>query len=259
MALAVRAAAQEVLSDARRSISFALLLLVCAGFALQVLGGLVLWAAVGEPAEALSGAITGALAAGPGLEGVFQKPWTLATGAFVHASLAHLAASCAFLYFFVGPVELRLGRRGTAVLFLLGSATAFLAQNALFHGYALGSSGGILALAGAAVAACPRDRIPFFFVRSPLWVVAIVFVAVDVISTTPLVSVGPVSRAANLTHVAALGAGFVAMRAAQAGYDPLRAAPRSLRTIRRAARRLRAPAAATPLHEHVERLAPPAR
>lgn len=201
-----RDSSRELVEQARgfasRSLSFAILLGLILVFVAQIVIGIVYGLAAGIGTAAGADAVTGAIAAGPGIEGVLEKPWSPLTSILAHTTLLHLIVSCVFLYFLGPHVEQRLGRRNALLLFLAGGAAASVLQPALFGGYSVGPSGGLLALAGFLVVAAPRAQVFFFLMAMPAWLVVLLLLAVDLASTPGALASEGFTRIANLPHLA---------------------------------------------------------
>lgn len=108
--------------------------------------------------------------------------WRLFTPIFLHAGFMHLALNMFSLWMFGGPVESRWGPRTTLLVFLVSAVLGnlvylFLVVVGFFpSGFALGASGGVLAIMGAAAVLMPRMRVYFYGILGvPLGGLAIVW------------------------------------------------------------------------------------
>ena len=108
----------------------------------------------------------------------FDRPWTLVTNLFIHASFWHIFANMITLYFF-GSFLLRLigVKRFLIVYFgggILGNLLYILMEQSS-SATVVGASGAIFALAGVLVAMRPQLRVFIFPIPAPLpiWVAVI--------------------------------------------------------------------------------------
>jgi len=132
--------------------------------------------------------------------------WQLVTGALLHGSPWHLFWNCWALFIFGRMVEDRLGSRRYLV-FCLGSS---LAASLLYVGWSLlegavypmlGFSGVVMGL--VVICAFWYPSLPFLF-GIPLWVLAVVYVAIDLMS-----AMGSDQSIAHTAHLGGALYGFL--------------------------------------------------
>lgn len=90
-----------------------------------------------------------------------ERPWTLFTYMFLHASVGHILFNMLALYFFGPRLETLLGGRRFVTLYLLsglgGAVLSFLPQ--YYYAPILGASGAVYGVVTAYARVWPRDRI----------------------------------------------------------------------------------------------------
>lgn len=95
-------------------------------------------------------------------------PWTVVTHMFLHQNFWHVLGNLIFLYLFGGIVGDLIGDRRVLPVYLLGGlvggALFFISAQFLYYvgAYALGASGAVMALAGAALILAPDYRVMLF-------------------------------------------------------------------------------------------------
>jgi membrane associated rhomboid family serine protease len=143
----------------------------------------------------------------------FRRPWTayqLLTYGFLHApdNLWHIVWNMLGLFFFGREVEWRYGRREYLLFYLAGIMVAGLVWTIAeipggSHAIALGASGGVTAVVILFAFNFPYRTVLFmFFLPMPMWVAAVIFVAVD--------AYGAVNRSGNVAFTAHLGGALFA-------------------------------------------------
>ncbi len=106
-----------------------------------------------------------------------DRPWTLLTSMFVHASFWHIFANMFTLYFFGRYVHMLVGEGKFLIVYFLGGLLGggFYLLMASPLSIAVGASGAIFAVAGVLVVMRPNLRVIVFPipVPIPLWVAVI--------------------------------------------------------------------------------------
>jgi membrane associated rhomboid family serine protease len=154
------------------------------------------------------------------------RPWTLLTYMFTHYSLWHLISSCLWLWCFgyilqdltgnnkLIPVYLYGGFVGGVVFVLVNNLVPGLERNLATTAPMLGAGPAIMAVAIATTALAPNYRIfPMIGGGIPLWVLTLIFVAID------LVSVAGGNAGISASHLAAAAIGFLFIRQLRRGND----------------------------------------
>jgi membrane associated rhomboid family serine protease len=109
----------------------------------------------------------------------WDRPWTLVTNLFIHASMWHILGNMITLYFFGGFLSRLIGTKKFLLVYfgggILGNILYLLLAPSPYS-VAVGASGAIFALAGVLVVMMPNLRVlVYFIVPMPLWVVVLVF------------------------------------------------------------------------------------
>jgi len=132
-----------------------------------------------------------------------QRPWTLITHMFVHASFDHLFWNMLFLFFFGTELERRVGERRFATIYLLSGMVAALAQIFFFPGVLVGASGALYGVLGCLALIAPEIRVLIFFAipLSIRWAV-VLFALID------FVMMGSADSIAHLAHISGLFVGL---------------------------------------------------
>ena len=110
--------------------------------------------------------------------GFLDRPWTLVTNLFIHASIWHILGNMLTLYFFGSFLCRLIGTKNFLITYFCGGILGNILYILLGSPYyvAIGASGAIYALAGALVVMMPNLRVLLYFiVPMPLWVVILVF------------------------------------------------------------------------------------
>jgi len=150
---------------------------------------------------AAPGFVYGFLALNPRL--LEERPWTLLTHMFVHASFDHLFWNMLFLFFFGTELEHRIGERRFLAVYLLSGVAAALAQIFIFPGVLVGASGALYGVLGCLALIAPEIRVLLFFAipLSIRWAV-VLFALID------LLMMGSADSIAHLAHVSGLFVGL---------------------------------------------------
>jgi membrane associated rhomboid family serine protease len=135
---------------------------------------------------------------------VFSMPWAWVTTLFLHASILHILLNMAALFLFGPLLERKIGARN----FLLAYFAAGLIGNL---GYVLtatnpfvvviGASGAIYGVIGTLAILEPNMLVMVFFTPMPMWLAAIAFLIIELLSTGSLDSI------AHFAHVFGIIAG----------------------------------------------------
>lgn len=131
--------------------------------------------------------------------------WQIVTGALLHSphGVTHILFNCLGIFFFGRMIEMRLGLRRYLMFTLAAAVSASIAYLifAVLGSSVLpmvGASGAVLGLLVLAALWYPQTPVLLFFVLpAPLWAVALLFVALDLL--------GMMSQDANIAHAAHLG------------------------------------------------------
>jgi membrane associated rhomboid family serine protease len=138
---------------------------------------------------------------------VAAKPWTAVTAIFAHADFEHILANLVVLWFFGLAVERELGRKKTALIFLVGAFVGEIASLVLYAPdvLSLGASGGIFALIGAAIFVQPFMEMTAWqgAATMPMMFLAVIYIVYNTIG----LFAGP-SDIAYGTHFAGLAIGL---------------------------------------------------
>lgn len=135
-----------------------------------------------------------------------ERPWTILTAMFLHASFWHLFGNMITLYFFGIFLVRLIGTNWFLLLYFIGG----IAGNALYLwlgepiSLALGASGAIYTIAGMLVVMMPRLPVRVYFViPMPLWAVVLIFF---VLWSIP----GVIPGVAWQAHLGGLAVGLIA-------------------------------------------------
>ncbi|MCW3086617.1 MAG: hypothetical protein JWQ78_3 [Sediminibacterium sp.] len=156
----------------------------------------------------------------------FSRPWTLFSYMFTHLSFWHLLSSALWLWCFgyilqdmagnnkLIPVYLYGGFIAGLVFLLVNNFTPALEKNITTLQPLLGAGAAVMAVAVATTTLAPDYRVfPLIGGGIPLWVVTLIFVAIDFAS---LASGNPGIAAG---HLAAGATGFLFIRQLRRGHD----------------------------------------
>ncbi|MES2372011.1 MAG: rhomboid family intramembrane serine protease [Bacteroidota bacterium] len=159
-------------------------------------------------------------------ETLATRPWTLLTYMFTHYSIWHLISSCLWLWCFgyilqdltgnnkLIPVYLYGGFVGGIVFVLMNNLVPGLEKNLALTIPMLGAGSAIMAVAIATTTLAPDYRIfPMIGGGIPLWVLTLIFVAID------FATVAGGNAGISASHLAAGAIGFFFVRQLRRGND----------------------------------------
>ncbi len=134
---------------------------------------------------------------------LLQRPWTLITHMFVHATFDHLFWNMLFLFFFGVELERRVGETRFLTIYIISGIIAALAQMLIAGGVLVGASGALYGVLGCLAIIAPEIRVLLFFVLplSIRWAV-VLFALVD------FASIGAADNIAHMAHIAGLFVGL---------------------------------------------------
>ncbi len=154
------------------------------------------------------------------------RPWTILLHMFTHYGFWHLLSSMMWLWFFGYILQDLAGNGKLIPVYLYGGLTGavfFLLANNLIPGLQaniatalpmMGASAAVMAVAVAITTLTPDFRLfPFLNGGIPLWVITIIFVAID------FATLGKGSAAVAIAHLTAAGIGFLFTKQLQRGND----------------------------------------
>ncbi len=157
---------------------------------------------------------------------LLAKPWTILTHMFTHYSIWHLLSTCMWLWAFGYVLQDLAGNNKLIPIYLYGGfvgALAFLLMNNLFPAMErniastaplLGGGAAVMAVAVATTTLAPDYRIlPLINGGIPLWVLTLIFVAIDFASLAS--GNGGIAAA----HLAGGAMGFFFVKALNKGSD----------------------------------------
>lgn len=142
---------------------------------------------------------------------ILHRPWTLLTYMFVQYDVVHLLINMLWLYAFAAVVAKAVGGRRLWAIYIiggLGGATGYLAATYLYPSGVgsglVGASASALAVMGAAMVRCPRQKFNlFFFGEVTLKVLGLIFILLVVAAT------GSDEYGCHLAHAGGLAVGIV--------------------------------------------------
>jgi membrane associated rhomboid family serine protease len=134
---------------------------------------------------------------------LMQRPWTLITYMFVHASFDHLFWNMLFLFFFGMELERRVGDRKFLQIYLLSGIVAATAQMLISSGSLVGASGALYGALGCLAIIAPEIRVLIFFVI-PLSIRA----AVVLFALIDFLTLGAADNIAHMAHITGLLVGL---------------------------------------------------
>lgn len=122
---------------------------------------------------------------------IIQRPWTVLTYMFVQYDVVHLLINMLWLYAFAAVVAKAVGGRRLLALYIIGGiggAMGYLAATYLYPSGVgsglVGASASALAVMGAAMVRCPRQKFNlFFFGEVSLKVLGLIFLVLVVAAT----------------------------------------------------------------------------
>lgn len=149
---------------------------------------------------------------------LFLKPWTIITHMFTHYSIWHLISTCLWLWAFGFVLQDLAGNNKLIPIYLYGGFTGaivFVVASKFFPSSPLiGGGAAVMAVAIATTTLSPEYRIfPLVNGGIPLWVLTVVFVAIDFASLTNG------NNAIIASHIAGAAMGFFFVKALQKGTD----------------------------------------
>lgn len=136
--------------------------------------------------------------------GHLDEWWTLATYAFLHGSLMHLAGNMLFLWVFGPNVEDRLGRVWYLLFYIAGGACAGLIHSAFSEAPVIGASGAIAAVTGAYLVLFPRTVIRtlvLLFVIGVFSIPAVWFIGFQIAWNVFTTGTGSAGNVATMAHL----------------------------------------------------------
>jgi membrane associated rhomboid family serine protease len=165
------------------------------------------------------------LAVPASLKTLLEQPWSPFTYMFVHGEFFHIFFNMLWLYW-MGTLFLEyIGGRKLVVTYILGAlsgAALYIAAYNIFpafeevrpHAYAIGASGGVMAIIIGIATLIPDYRLQLLFLGSiPLKYIAIFYVLLDYIS----ISEG--NAGGHISHLGGALFGFISIRQLKKGRD----------------------------------------
>jgi membrane associated rhomboid family serine protease len=140
---------------------------------------------------------------------MIAQVWRLVTYQFLHATLIHIAFNMLTLYMFGPKLEAWWGTRKFVTYYLLCGVAAGVVYIAvtlmglLQVGVLIGASGAILGILAACAILFPRDVMLFYFIPTPMWVAALLFVALFAYALLT----GQANAGGNVAHLGGMAAG----------------------------------------------------
>ena len=155
----------------------------------------------------------------------FLPVWQVASYGFLHSvsDPLHLLFNMLGLYFFGGMLEQLVGARRFLLFYLASIVVGGVAQLALSLAlgqgvFVVGASGAILFLVVAMAVLRPRTPVLMIFVPMQLWVIAVIYVALDLFGL-----LGSGGNTAHMVHLGGAAFGFAAAKLGWLWFDPLEA------------------------------------
>jgi membrane associated rhomboid family serine protease len=134
------------------------------------------------------------------------EPWRLLTSMFMHASASHLFLNMLALYFFGGVAEKGLGQKRFALIYFMSGIAGSLLYGFTSAVPAVGASGCIFGVMGAAMFLKPGHLIKLYIIPLPLGFIAFLYALSQVaIAAVPLETSG----VAYAAHVGGIVTGAV--------------------------------------------------
>lgn len=133
-----------------------------------------------------------------------QKPWTIITHMFVHASFDHLLWNMLFLFFFGTELERRIGEGKFLGIYILSGLVAAAGQMLVSGGTLVGASGALYGVLGCLAIIAPEIRVFLFFIipMSIRWAV-VLFAVIDFLMS------GTADNIAHVAHLSGLALGLI--------------------------------------------------
>lgn len=160
------------------------------------------------------------------LDGISVKPWTIITYMFTHHSIWHLLSSVLWLWCFgfilqdlagnnkLIPVYLYGGFVGAVFFVLINNLFPVLERNIAITEPMLGAGSAVMAVAVATTTLAPDYRLfPMINGGIPLWVVTLIFVAID------FATLASGNAGIGAGHLAAGAMGYVFVQRLRKGHD----------------------------------------
>lgn len=154
------------------------------------------------------------------------RPWTLLVYMFTHHSIWHLLSSVLWLWCFgfilqdlagnnkLIPVYLYGGLVGGVVFLLINNLFPVLERNIAITEPMLGAGSAVMAVAVATTTLAPDYRLfPMVYGGIPLWVVTLIFVAID------FATLASGNAGIGAGHLAAGAIGYIFIRQLRSGHD----------------------------------------
>ena len=147
-----------------------------------------------------------------------ERPWTILTHMFSHASFVHVIGNVLFMFLIGVQLEYRVGKSRAFVIYFLSGLVAFVAESFILglgsKVLMVGASGAVSGLIGAIFMLYPRDRIPMllgpiFLPNVPVYLAAGVFLATQLVLDLASISSGPAGGVAYGAHLAGFAAGMI--------------------------------------------------
>jgi membrane associated rhomboid family serine protease len=180
------------------------------------------WATNAGVARGWSNEVTSHLAISSDWRQILWHIWSPITSIFLHQEFGHILFNLFGLMLFGNIVGDLMGNRRVFPIYLLGGLVGnlffFLSANLMFGGtehLALGASGAIMALAGAAVAIAPDYRVNLlFFGAVPLKYVVIMMLLADLVGIADQINTG-----GHFAHIGGMVFGWIFVQQLQKGFD----------------------------------------
>ena len=133
---------------------------------------------------------------------IYSRPWILLTHLFLHADPYHLLFNMWALFLFGTILEQKVGtKRFLGLYFSAGIIAGFISS--FFYPSSLGASGAIMGVIGTLVILMPDLPLLFFFMPTQLWIVGIIYAALDIFGVFFPSGVG------NIAHLVGIGIGLL--------------------------------------------------
>jgi membrane associated rhomboid family serine protease len=135
---------------------------------------------------------------------LMERPWTIISHMFVHASFDHLFWNMLFLFFFGVELERRVGESRFLLIYLLSGIAAAVGQMLVSSGTLVGASGALYGVLGCLAIIAPEIRVLLFFVI-PLSIryAVVLFAVID------FLMVGTADSVAHAAHLTGLVVGLL--------------------------------------------------
>jgi len=138
----------------------------------------------------------------------FLEVWRWLTSMFLHASASHIFFNMLALYFFGNAIEDEIGARRFLLIYFLSGVAGNLAYGLTSAVPAVGASGCIFGIMGAAMLMKPKEMINMYVFPLPLGVIAMLYVLTQAaLAAVPVNEMG----IAYMAHIGGLAAGSLIM------------------------------------------------